>query len=146
MKLLRFLFLALALVSSAFAQSDWPARPVKIIVAFTAGGTTDVITRAFAQKLEQRFGQTFFVDNKPGAGGNIGTEIAARAAPDGYTLLVNSVGPIAVNPTLYRKLAVNPLTELVPVVQFADVPNVLVMHPSVPAKTMEEFVAYAKAN
>jgi tripartite-type tricarboxylate transporter receptor subunit TctC len=124
---------------------DYPARPVRILVAFTAGGTSDVLARATAQKLSERFKQSFVIDNKPGGGGNIGTEMAARAAPDGYTLIVNSVGPMAVNPTLYPKLNVNPLVDLVPVVQIADVPNVLVVNPSVPAKTVDEFVAYAKA-
>jgi tripartite-type tricarboxylate transporter receptor subunit TctC len=134
-------------VPGAWAQaSEYPARPVRVIVAFTAGGTTDILARAVSQKLSERLKQPFVIDNKPGAGGNIGTEMAARATPDGYTLIVNSVGPIAVNPTLYAKLNINPLTDLVPVVQIADVPNVLVVHPSVPAKTVEEFIAFAKAN
>ena len=137
---------ALALPAAWGQAADYPARPVRVIVAFTAGGTTDILTRAVSQKLSERFKQSFVVDNKPGAGGNLGTELAARATPDGYTLIVNSVGPIAVNPTLYKKLAINPLTDLVPVVQIADVPNVLVVHPSVPAKTVDELVAYAKAN
>ncbi|RYF16264.1 MAG: tripartite tricarboxylate transporter substrate binding protein [Comamonadaceae bacterium] len=131
----------------AWAQQEpWPAKPVRVVVAFTAGGTTDILARAVSQKLTERLKQTFIIDNKPGAGGNIGTEMVARATPDGYTLIVNSVGPIAVNPTLYTKLNINPLVDLVPVVQIADVPNVLVVHPSVPAKTIEEFVAYAKAH
>ena len=134
-------------VPGAWAQaSDYPARPVRVIVAFTAGGTTDILARAVSQRLSERLKQPFVIDNKPGAGGNIGTEMAARATPDGYTLIVNSVGPIAVNPTLYAKLNINPLTDLVPVVQIADVPNVLVVHPSVPAKTVDEFIAFAKAN
>ena len=138
---------AAALPGIAFAQAaDYPNKPVKVVVAFTAGGTTDILARAVSQKLSERLKQPFVIDNKPGAGGNLGTELAVRAAPDGYTLIVNSVGPIAVNPSLYRKLNVNPLTDLVPVVQIADVPNVLVVHPSVPARTLEEFVAYAKAN
>jgi tripartite-type tricarboxylate transporter receptor subunit TctC len=132
---------------AAFAQAgDYPNRPVKVLVAFTAGGTTDILARAVSQKLSERLKQPFVVENKPGAGGNLGTEMAARSAPDGYTLIVNSVGPMAVNPTLYKKLNINPLTDLVPVVQIADVPNVLVVHPSLPAKSIEEFVAYAKAN
>ena len=126
--------------------SDYPNRPVRVIVAFTAGGTTDILARAVGQKLSERLKQPFVIDNRPGGGGNIGTEIAARAAADGYTLIVNSVGPIAVNPTLYRKLNINPLVDLVPVVQIAEVPNVLVVHPSVPATTLEEFIAYMKAN
>jgi tripartite-type tricarboxylate transporter receptor subunit TctC len=131
----------------AWAQQEpWPAKPVRVVVAFTAGGTTDILARAVSQKLTERLKQSFIIDNKPGAGGNIGTELVARSAPDGYTLIVNSVGPIAVNPTLYPKLAINPLADLVPVVQIADVPNVLVVHPSVPAKTIDEFIAFAKAN
>ena len=137
----------LALAAAAMAQpSDYPNKPVRVLVAFTAGGTTDILARAVSQKLTERFKQTFVIDNKPGGGGNIGTELAARAAPDGYTLIVNSVGPMAVNPSLFRKLNINPLTDLVPVVQIADVPNVLVVHPALPVKSMEEFIAYAKAN
>ena len=132
---------------TAWAQAgDYPNKPVRVIVAFTAGGTTDILARAVSQKLSERLRQSFIIDNKPGGGGNIGTELAARAAPDGYTLIVNSVGPMAVNPTLYKKLNINPLTDLVPVVQNADVPNVLVVNPALPVKTFEEFVAYAKAN
>jgi tripartite-type tricarboxylate transporter receptor subunit TctC len=139
---------ALAVPSSVvFAQAqDYPSRPVRVLVAFTAGGTTDILARAVSQKLSERFKQPFVIDNKPGAGGNLGTELAARSAPDGYTLIVNSVGPMAVNPTLYSKLNFNPLSDLVPVVQIADVPNVLVVHPSVPANSVEELIAYAKAN
>ena len=133
--------------TSAFAQtSDYPNRPVRVLVAFTAGGTTDILARAVSQKLSERFKQQFIIDNKPGGGGNIGTELAARAAPDGYTLIVNSVGPIAVNPSLYKKLNINPLVDLVPIVKIADVPNVLVVHPSVPANTLKEFIAYMQAN
>ena len=138
--------IAALLPPAARAQSGYPDKPVRVIVAFTAGGTTDVLARAVNQKLQEKLGQPFVVDNKPGAGGNLGTELAARAAPDGYTLIVDSVGPIAVNPSLYKKLNINPLVDLVPVVQLADVPNVLVVHPSVPATTLEEFVAYARAN
>ena len=146
----RTVLLAAGAAASPFAAlaqaSDYPTKPVKVIVAFTAGGTTDILTRAVSQKLTEKLKQPFVVDNKPGAGGNLGTEVAARSAPDGYTLIVNSVGPIAVNPTLYKKLPINPLTDLLPVVQIADVPNVLVVNPSVPAKTLKDFVAFAKAN
>jgi len=141
--------LALLLAASATAQAQearWPAKPVRIVVAFTAGGTTDILARAVAQKLGEKLGQSFIIDNKPGGGGNIGTAEVVRAAPDGYTLIVNSVGPISINQTLYKNLPYDPLTDLVPVVQLADVPNVLVVHPSVPAKTFEEFVTYLKAN
>ena len=131
--------------TDALAQA-WPSKPVRVVVAFTAGGTTDLLARVMSQQLSDKLKQAFVIDNKPGAGGNLGTEIVVRAPPDGHTLIVDSVGPIAVNPTLYPKLGYNPLTDLVPMVQIADVPNVLVLHPSVPAKTLEEFVAHAKAN
>ncbi|HSW23718.1 MAG TPA: tripartite tricarboxylate transporter substrate binding protein [Burkholderiaceae bacterium] len=134
-----------ALVGAACAQA-WPAKPVRVVVAFTAGGTTDILARSIGQQLSEKLKQPFVIDNKPGAGGNLGTELVVRSAPDGYTLMVNSVGPIAVNPTLYPKLPYNPLAELVPVVLIADVPNVLVLHSSVPAKTFDEFLAYARAN
>nr|WP_240964778.1 tripartite tricarboxylate transporter substrate binding protein [Acidovorax sp. SRB_24] len=126
-------------------QRSWPAKPVKVVVAFTAGGTTDILARAVAQKLNEKLGQSFMVDNKPGGGGNIGTAEVVRAAPDGHTLIVNSVGPISINQSLYKNMSYDPLTDLVPVVQIADVPNVLVVHPSVPAQTFEEFVAYVKS-
>ena len=139
--------LACLFATGAFAQAaDSPNKPVRVLVAFTAGGTTDILARAVSQKLTERYKQNFLIDNKPGGGGNIGTEIAAKAPPDGYTLIVNSVGPMAVNPSLFKKLNINPLVDLVPVVQIADVPNVLVVNPAVPVKTFEEFIAYAKAN
>ncbi len=129
----------------AHAQA-YPARPVRIVVAFTAGGTTDILARGVSQQLTERLKQPFVIDNKPGAGGNIGTEIVVRSPPDGYTLIIDSVGPIAINPTLYKALSYNPLTDLVPIVLIAEVPNVLVVHPSLGVKNFEEFVAYAKAN
>ena len=140
---------AFALANAAQAQAPaapWPHKPVRVIVAFTAGGTSDLLARNVGQQLADKLKQPFIIDNKPGAGGNLGTELAVRAPADGYTLIVNSVGPMAVNPTLYAKLPYNPLTDLVPVVQIANVPNVLVVHPSVPARTLDEFVAHAKAN
>ncbi|HWI82117.1 tripartite tricarboxylate transporter substrate binding protein [Ramlibacter sp.] len=137
----------LAAVAGPQAQAaGYPDKPVKIVVAFTAGGTTDILARAVGQQLQDKLKQPFIVDNKPGAGGNLGTEFVVRSAPDGYTLIIDSVGPIAINQTLYKSLPYDPLKDLVPIVQVADVPNVLVVHPSVPAKTFEEFVAYLKAN
>ena len=143
--------LALALLLGTFAVGGvqaqaYPAKPVRVVVAFTPGGTTDILTRLVSQQLSERLKQPFVIDNKPDAGGNIGTEFVVRSAPDGYTVIVNSVGPIAVNPTLYNRLSYHPLTDLVPIVQIADVPNVLVVHPSVSANTVEELIAYAKAN
>jgi len=141
-----FVALILALAAVPAAAQSWPAKPVKIVVAFTAGGTTDIMARALAQRLSERYRQPFVIENKPGAGGNIGTEYALRSPPDGYTLLVNSVGPMAVNPTLYRNLPYDPLTDLVPIAQISDVPNVLVVHPSLGIATLDELVAYGRAN
>ena len=138
--------LATAMTASTAMAQAWPAKPVRVVVAFTAGGSTDIRTRAVNQQLSEKLRQSFIVDNKPGAGGNLGTEMVVRSAPDGYTLMVNSVGPIAVNPTLYSRLPYDPLTELIPIVQIADVPNVLVVPSSLPVKTFDEFIAYAKAN
>jgi tripartite-type tricarboxylate transporter receptor subunit TctC len=129
----------------AHAQA-YPTRPVRVVVAFSAGGTTDILARSVGQQLSERLKQPFVIDNKPGAGGNIGTEFVVRSAPDGYTLIVDSVGPIAVNPTLYKALTYDPLTDLVPIVKIADVPNVLVVHPSLGVRNFEAFIAYAKAN
>jgi tripartite-type tricarboxylate transporter receptor subunit TctC len=139
------LLAAATCAGAAFAQA-WPVKPVRVVVAFTAGGTTDILARSIGQQLGEKLKQPFVIDNKPGAGGNLGTEMVVRSAPDGYTLMVNSVGPVAVNPTLYPKLPYNPLTDLVPIVLIADVPNVLVLHSSVPVKTFDEFIAYAKAS
>jgi len=141
-----FVVAAATLAASGAWGQSWPDKPVRVVVAFTAGGTTDILARSVGQQLSERLKQQFIIDNKPGAGGNLGTEMVVRAPADGYTLIVDSVGPIAVNPTLYPKLSYNPLTDLVPIVQIAEVPNVLVVHPSLPVKTFEEFVAYAKAN
>ena len=124
----------------------YPNKPVRVLIAFTAGGTTDILARAVCQKLGEKLGQPFLIDNKPGGGGNIGTEMAVRAPADGYTLIVNSVGPMAVNQTLFKNLPYDPLKDLAPIVQLADVPNVLVVNNEVPAKTLEEFIAYARAN
>jgi tripartite-type tricarboxylate transporter receptor subunit TctC len=144
---MRWIACSLALCAAlAFGAEPYPSRPVKIIIAFTAGGTTDIVARMLTPRLTERFKQPFVIENRPGAGGNLGTEVACRAAPDGYTLIVNTVGPMAVNPTLYKNLACDPLTGLVPIAQISDVPNVLVVHPSLNVKTMDEFVAYCRAH
>jgi tripartite-type tricarboxylate transporter receptor subunit TctC len=137
---------AVAMTAGGAWAQKYPSRPVKVIVAFTAGGSTDVVARLLAQRLAERLGQSFVIENKPGGGGNIGTEAAVRATPDGYTLLIDSVGPIAVNPTLYSKLAYDPQTDLVPIAYICNVPNVLVVPAALGVKTMEQFLAYAKAH
>src|SRR4051812_40428683 len=110
--------IAVGLVApSARAQAPaYPGKSVRVIVAFTAGGTTDILARAVAQKLAESLKQSFVVENKPGAGGNLGTEFVVRSPPDGYTLMVNSVGPMAVNKTLFKNLPYDPLTDLVAIV------------------------------
>lgn len=135
-----------SIVSQAQTASTYPDRPVKIMVGFTAGGTTDVIARAIANELPSRMkGANFIVENKPGAGGNIGTADIVKAAPDGYSILMASVGPLTINPSL-QKLAYDPLKDLVPIILVADVPNVLVVNPEKGIKNFKEFEAYAKAN
>ena len=145
--LFRDLAAACLIVIPIMANAEsYPSKPVHVVVAFSAGGTTDILARSVGQQLSERFKQPFIIDNKPGAGGNIGTEFVVRSPPDGYTLIVDSVGPIAVNPTLYKGLNYDPLTDLVLIVQIAKVPNVLVVHPSLGVKNFDVFVAYAKAN
>lgn len=128
----------------AWAQVSFPTRPVRIVVAFTAGGTTDIIARLVGAQLERRWGQPVVIDNRPGAGGNIGTEHVVRSPPDGYTLLVGSVGPLAVNVSLYRNLSYDPRRDLAPVTLLAGVPNVLVVRPDFTARDVAGLVAEAR--
>ncbi|MNX26548.1 Tripartite tricarboxylate transporter family receptor [compost metagenome] len=137
--------LLLCAAGAASAQ-DYPSKPIRVIVSFSAGGTTDILAREVAHQLSLSLKQTVIVENRPGAGGNIGTDYISKSAPDGYTLLATSVGPVAINPTLYVNLKVNPQTALLAVAPIADVPNVLVVHPDMPARNVAELVAYAKAN
>src|SRR5438105_4308525 len=129
----------------ALAQAPYPERPVRIIVPFPAGGPADVLARIVGDKLAQTFGKPFVIENKAGAGGNIGMEQGARAAPDGYTLTLAPVGNLTVAPALYAKLPYDPAKDFAPITVLASVPNVLIVHPSVPAKTLGELVALAKA-
>src|SRR6266481_5000963 len=131
---------ALPLVSHIAGAQDYPPRPVRIIVGFAAGGTLDIIARVWGQWLSERFGQQFVVENRPGGGGNIGTEAVVRAPPDGYTLLLCSSSD-AVNATFYDNLSFNFIRDIVPVASIAVGPYVLVVHPLFPAKTVPEFIA-----
>jgi tripartite-type tricarboxylate transporter receptor subunit TctC len=133
-----------ALSRMARAQA-YPARPVRIVVAFPAGGSSDIVARLMGQWLSERLGQTFIIENRPGAGTNIGTEVVVRAAPDGYTLLL-AVTPSAIAATLYEKLNFDFIRDIAPVASILRSPNVMVVNPSFPAKTVPEFIAYAKAN
>ena len=135
---------ASAVVAPASAQT-YPVKTVTVIVPQAPGGTNDAVGRILAQKLTERTGQTFVIDNRVGAGGNIGTELAARAAKDGYTLLLTISSAQAINPALYKKVGFDPVKDFDPVAPVGVVPNVLVVHPSFPAKNMAEFIAVAKA-
>jgi tripartite-type tricarboxylate transporter receptor subunit TctC len=139
------LALASVLVSALALAQDYPARPIRIIVPYPAGGSADLLPRIFAEKLNAKWGQPVLVENRPGAGGNIGAEFVYRAEPDGYTLFASAPGPLVVNQNLYRKLAFDP-AQFVPVSIMAAIPNVLLVNPGVPAKSVEELIAYAKAN
>jgi tripartite-type tricarboxylate transporter receptor subunit TctC len=129
---------------SAFAQGSWPDRPVRIVVSFTPGGTTDIIARLVANQLTDRWKQSVVIENRPGAGGNIGTEQVVRSPADGYTLLVGSVGPLAVNQSLYRNVSYNTLRDLAPITLLAGVPNILVLAPKHRFTKVDELVALAR--
>jgi tripartite-type tricarboxylate transporter receptor subunit TctC len=139
-------FLSSALAASAAHAADtFPNRPIRMIVAFAPGGGTDIIGRISAQAIATHLGQQVVVDNRPGAGGNIGTDIAAKAAPDGYTLITGGTGSHAINPSLYAKLPFDAVKDFAPVSLVAATPYLLVVHPGVPAKTVKELVDLARA-
>jgi tripartite-type tricarboxylate transporter receptor subunit TctC len=129
----------------AAAQGGYPNKPIRWIVGYTPGGTADMLARAVGQKLTEAWGQQVIVENRPGAGTNIGTEVAAKSAPDGYTLFMPTVAN-AINPTLYPKLSFDILRDFVHITNFAKVPGIVVVHPSVPARNVKELVALAKAH
>src|SRR5215831_6298413 len=131
--------------AGALAQAVYPDHPVRIIVPFPPGGPADALARIVGEKLTQSLGKAVVVENKAGAGGNIGMEQGARAAPDGYTLTLAPVGNLTIQPVLYSKLAYDPAKDFAPITVLASVPNVLIVHPSVPAKSVAELVALAKA-
>lgn len=148
MTLSRRAIAAAALVcAAAIAQAqDYPSKPIKIIVPFAPAGTTDILARLVGQKLQESWGQTVVVENRAGAGGNIGSDLVAKAPADGYTLLMGTIGTHAINASLYKKMPYDPLTDFQAVALVATVPNVLVVHPSVPAKTVKELIEWEKAN
>ncbi|MES2196758.1 MAG: tripartite tricarboxylate transporter substrate binding protein [Pseudomonadota bacterium] len=141
------LTLAMALTAAAaHAQTAWPTKPIRMLVGFAAGGSTDVTARLIAQALSERLGQPVIVENRGGAGGNIAAEAAAKADPDGYTLLMSTSTTFATNPNLYKSLPFNVQTDFAPITLTAFIPNLLVVHPSVAANNVAELVAYLKAN
>ena len=131
---------------SMAADAPYPNQAIHMVVPFTPGGSTDILGRVIGQKLSVLWGQPVIIDNVPGAGGSIGADRIAKAKPDGYNLLMGHIGTLAVTPSLYPNLPYDPIKSFQAVAWIARVPNVLVVHPSVPAKTVEELVAYARAN
>lgn len=139
--------LALLAVHAAWAQGAYPNRQITIVVAFTAGGSTDVVARLVAEEMRKSWDQPVIVENRPGAGGNIGSALVAKARPDGYTLLMGSVGPLAINASLYRDMPYDNLKDFTPISLVVHVPNMLVVNPAaMPVQSFAEFVALVKAN
>ena len=141
------LLLCVLCANTVMAQSGWPTREVRIIIGFSAGGTTDIITRTLAPELTRLWGQAIVIENRTGAGGNIGCELVAKSKPDGYTLFMGSVGPLAVNASLYKLMPFDNLKDLAPISFVADVPNMLVFNPkAMAAANFREFMALLKGN
>ena len=146
---LRFLLAALCALAAlmpAAGSAAFPEKPVRIVVPFPAGGATDVVARTLGQRLSQMWGQPVVIENRPGAGGNIGADLVAKAPPDGYTLLMASSAEVAINPYLYKSMPFDPARDLAPVSLVASAPLVLLVHPSVPATTVPQLIAFIKAN
>ena len=146
-------FLSLLLSASAWmAVASWaqapayPIKPIRLVVPFTPGGSTDILARTMGQKLTEAWGQPVVIDNVPGAGGSIGADKVAKAPADGYTLLMGHIGTLAITPSIYPQLPYHPIKSFEPIAWVARVPNVLVVHPSLPIKSVKELVAYAKAH
>ena len=145
------LILATNLIAvQAYSQPAWPAKPVKIVVPFAPGGTTDILARAMAPELSKAFGQSFIVENRAGAGGNLGSDIVAKSAPDGYTILMGTVGTHGINVALYEKMPFDPVKDFVPITLIAGVPNVMVMNADkakqLNINNVADFIKVAKAS
>jgi len=138
---------AVCLLAAAQAQSadNYPTRPIRMIVPFAPGGASDFVARIIQPKLSEELGQQVVADNRAGAAGNIGVELAARSAPDGYTVLLGNVGTMAINPSVFPKFPIKPLRDLTGVTLIVDLPGAMGVHPSIPAATVKEFIEYAKA-
>jgi tripartite-type tricarboxylate transporter receptor subunit TctC len=142
----RLLLLLLLVPALALAQGSYPNRAIRIIVPFAPGGASDFVARIMQPRLGELLGQPIVVENKPGASGNIGVDAAAKSAPDGYSVFLGNVGSIAINPSVFPNLPVNPLRDLIAVTQVVDVPSMLIAHPSTSFNNVKELIAYAKAN
>jgi tripartite-type tricarboxylate transporter receptor subunit TctC len=137
---------AALLISPLARAQDYPTRPIQVIVPFAPGGATDIAARLLQPGLEQALGQSLVIENKSGAAGNIGMELAARAAPDGYTLFFGNIGTIAINPTFYPNLRVKPERDFVPISRVSDTPGILIARPDFPANSLKEMASYVKAH
>jgi tripartite-type tricarboxylate transporter receptor subunit TctC len=138
--------LGVALAPAMARAQSYPSKPIRFVVPYPPGGPLDTVARLLGAKVVESIGQPVVVDNKPGAGGNIGAEIVAKAPADGYTILMGAVATHAINPTLYKSIGYDAIRDFAPITQVASTPNVLVVNPAVPAKDVKEFIAYAKAN
>ena len=141
----RMILMLAAAFPGATLAADYPHRPIRFVVPYPPSGAADIVARILAQKLGDALGATVVVDNRAGAGGNLGTDLVAKAAPDGYTLLMGNVGPLAINVSLSKRLPFDPLKDLAPVSFMVVYPNVLVVNPALPAKSVSELIALAKA-
>lgn len=140
------LLVAAAAAAAPCVAQSYPERPIRMVIPYAAGGAADALGRIVGQKMSQELGQPIVAENRTGADGNIGAETVARAAPDGYTILVGDVGNLAMGPVVRKSTPYDPVRDFVPITQLASAPNILVVHPTVPVKTFAEFIAYAKAN
>jgi tripartite-type tricarboxylate transporter receptor subunit TctC len=138
--------LVLVFLAAAAAAQQYPSRPIRMLIPFTAGSAADIIARAMEPQLRERLGQPVVIDNRGGAGGNIAAELTAKATPDGYTVMMGTIGTHAINHSLYSKLSFHPVRDFTPIARVGESPNVLVTTPRVPVNTVKEFIAYAKAN
>jgi len=144
-KYLKPIALLCALMPLTAPAADYPNKPIRMLVGFAPGGGTDTTSRAIAGKLTERLGQQVIIDNRPGAAGNIAADITSKATPDGYTILMGTIAALAINPSLYKKLPFDPLKDLAPITRAVDSTNILVVHPSVPAKSVKQLIALAKS-
>src|SRR6476469_8588504 len=144
--LLRFGLLYLACASCAALAQQYPSRPIRVLIPFTAGSAADIIARAMEPQLREKLGQSLVIDNRGGAGGNIAAELTAKSAPDGYTLMMGTIGTHAINYSLYSKLPYHPQRDFTPIALVGESPNILVINPYVPAQSIKELIALGKAN
>jgi tripartite-type tricarboxylate transporter receptor subunit TctC len=143
-QVLRSIAFAAAVFGGQAIAQNYPSRPITLVVPFPAGSTTDLVGRILSDELSRSLGQNVVIDNRGGAGGSVGSEAVARAAPDGYTLLMGTIGTHSINPAVYAKINYDPIADFAPIIQFGTAPNVLVVHPSLPVKSVQELIAYIR--